>query len=201
MTDKDQQNNENSSNLIRGKRIQVESMLSDQVPAVRVDLDGDFKRLAPQSLVFEQRTGYVVAGVVSCIILIFGSPVLISLVSSWSKVFFGFLGWMVLAGLLLCGAHVWPKLTFRNTRWRLNETGLEIQRGVWWKHQIAVPTARVQHVDVSQGPVQRLFELGTLTIHTAGTSNASVELTGLEHSQALRLRDRLIEQKESLDVT
>ncbi len=90
---------------------------------------------------------------------------------------------------------------YRTTRWRLNDSGLEIQRGVWWKHRIAIPTTRVQHVDVSQGPLQRVFRLGTLTVHTAGTKNASIELAGLEHEQAILLRDELIEQKGTADVT
>ncbi len=78
---------------------------------------------------------------------------------------------------------------------------MEIRRGVWWRHRIAIPVARVQHVDVSQGPIQRMFDLATLTIHTAGTKNASIDLSGLDHGSALHLRDRLIEQKDSLDVT
>jgi len=61
---------------------------------------------------------------------------------------------------------------------------------------VAVPAARVQHVDVSQGPFERMFQLGKLVIHTAGTENASIEVPNLEHATALRLRDELIKQKE-----
>ena len=63
-----------------------------------------------------------------------------------------------------------------------------------------MPLARVQHTDVSQGPFQRQFELGTVTVHTAGTQNASVALSGLTHSVALQLRDQLIAQRDSKDV-
>jgi len=111
------------------------------------------------------------------------------------------LGWLVLGGSLVWFSHFWPPIEHRHVRWRMNETGLEIHRGVLWRHRIAVPLARVQHVDVGQGPLQRLFDLGTLTLHTAGTQFASIELEGLQHSVALQLRDRLIEQKDSLDVT
>ena len=111
------------------------------------------------------------------------------------------LGWLTLIGLLVFGAHFWPAIKYRNTSWRLSEVGVEIHRGVWWKHRIAIPVARLQHVDVSQGPVQRMFGLGTLTVHTAGTKNSSVVLDGLEHDTAMNLRDQLIAQKEALDVT
>ena len=46
---------------------------------------------------------------------------------------------------------------------------------------IHVPRSRVQHTDVSQGPVERRFGLGTLVIYTAGTDYARVDLAGLDH--------------------
>lgn len=115
--------------------------------------------------------------------------------------------WGIVAGLgigislfLFWMAIVWPVWEFRRTAWRLSETGLEIHRGVYWRHQISVPFARVQHADVSQGPLQRQFELGKLTVHTAGTQNAAVELDGIAHNLAIKLRDEIVKQRESADV-
>jgi membrane protein YdbS with pleckstrin-like domain len=50
----------------------------------------------------------------------------------------------------------------------------------------------VQHTDVSQGPLQRRYGLATLTVHTAGTENAQVQLPGLPHDVALSIRDHLL---------
>jgi membrane protein YdbS with pleckstrin-like domain len=94
----------------------------------------------------------------------------------------------------------WPEWHFARASYRLNEMGLEIRLGVVWRVQIAVPIARVQHADVSQGPLQRQFGLGKLTIHTAGTHNASVELDGLAHETALELRDLIVRQRGTSDV-
>jgi membrane protein YdbS with pleckstrin-like domain len=94
----------------------------------------------------------------------------------------------------------WPAIEHRHTWWRLNEDGLEIRRGVIWKHQICVPLARVQHADVLQGPLQRRYELGSLTVNTAGTQNASVSLIGLSHEMAVELRDQLIRQGKTRHV-
>ena len=66
--------------------------------------------------------------------------------------------------------------------------------------QITVPLGRVQHADVSQGPIQRSFGLGTLIIHTAGTQNSSVVLSGLSQTTAIELRDQIISQKRGNDV-
>lgn len=109
-------------------------------------------------------------------------------------------GGFLLAVLLFWFSFFWPRMSYRKTKYRLDETGLLIQRGVFFQHRISVPTARVQHADVSQGPLQRRFDLGTITVHTAGTSNASVELDGLQHGVALRLRDQIVRQRKAIDV-
>lgn len=109
-----------------------------------------------------------------------------------------------LAALLLlgigCFALFWPAIDHRHRSWRLSEVGLEFHHGVWWKHRQAVPWARVQHADVSQGPLERIFGVGTLTVHTAGTSNSSVDLDGLSHERALEVRDEIIRQRAVDDV-
>ncbi len=56
-----------------------------------------------------------------------------------------------------------------------------------------MPRSRVQHTDVSQGPLERRFDLATLVLHTAGTQHAAVSLGGLSHKAALAIRDYLIE--------
>ena len=102
--------------------------------------------------------------------------------------------------LLFWLGFFWPLYEYNHTSWKLDETGLEIRRGVMWRHQISIPVARVQHADVSQGPLQRNYGLGTLTIHTAGTENASIELEGISHEQAIELRDKIVSQRKSGDV-
>lgn len=87
----------------------------------------------------------------------------------------------------------WPAVRYRHASYRLDDRGLRIRRGVVWRSEILVPKSRVQHTDVSQGPVQRRFGLATLVLHTAGTQHAAVSLGGLPHEVALAIRDDLIE--------
>jgi hypothetical protein len=63
---------------------------------------------------------------------------------------------------------------------------------VFWRRTIIVPKSRVQHTDVSQGPLQRRYALGTLVVYTAGTDHAKVELPGLSYARAMRIRDHLL---------
>jgi membrane protein YdbS with pleckstrin-like domain len=103
-----------------------------------------------------------------------------------------------LVALLL--AIFWPAIEHRHVKWSAGPVGVEIKRGVFWKHRIAIPWARVQHADVSQGPLARQFALGNLTIHTAGTKHASIEIEGLNHTVAIELRDEVIRQRKVGDV-
>jgi len=99
-------------------------------------------------------------------------------------------GILALVGALI--AWRWPVLHHRYLRYRVDQKGVQIRRGVLWRKVISIPTSRVQHTDVTQGPAQRKFGLAKLTVHTAGTQNASIPLSGLSHDVALRLRDHLL---------
>ncbi|WP_121116100.1 PH domain-containing protein [Croceibacterium ferulae] len=90
----------------------------------------------------------------------------------------------------------WLLLRLPLRRWRARgyswgTDALRVVRGLWWRRDITVPFGRVQHLDVTQGPLERLFGLGTLVLHTAGNHNSSVALTGLAHGQALAMRDAI----------
>jgi len=100
--------------------------------------------------------------------------------------------WLVLAALGGVFAYRWPARAFRHTSYRVDDQGIEIRQGVYWRVVINVPRSRVQHIDVAQGPIDRRYGLGKLVIYTAGTDHAKVELEGLEHERALRIRAHLL---------
>jgi uncharacterized protein len=89
-------------------------------------------------------------------------------------------------------AWVWPPVAWRHTRYRVDSDGLRLVRGVWWRTVTTVPRSRVQHTDVTQGPIERRFGLATLVVYTAGTAHAEVGVPGLAYSRALALRDVLV---------
>jgi membrane protein YdbS with pleckstrin-like domain len=99
--------------------------------------------------------------------------------------------WLAVMTGLQWLAHMWPARVFAHTRYTLDADGLQISRGVYWRETTYVPRSRVQHTDVSQGPVERRYGLGTLVVYTAGTAHARVALQGLAYDTALALRDAL----------
>lgn len=108
----------------------------------------------------------------------------------WGRVLLG-VGWLVAMALLAWLAEAWPPQVYARTHYQLDEDGLQIARGVYWRTVTHVPRSRVQHTDVSQGPLERRYGLGTLVVYTAGTNHARVALPGLAHDTAVQLRDTL----------
>jgi uncharacterized protein len=102
---------------------------------------------------------------------------------------------LVAAGAVLLAAvlgWLWADAAFARTRYRLDATGLEIHRGVFWRSETRVPRTRVQHTDVNRGPIDRRLGLASLKVYTAGTRMASVDLDGVAAERALQLRDALL---------
>jgi membrane protein YdbS with pleckstrin-like domain len=106
--------------------------------------------------------------------------------------FLALAGWLVVTGTVAALGHVWPAVEHRHLFYRLSDRSLQIRRGVFWRERITVPRNRIQHTDVSQGPLERQFGLATLLVHTAGTEFARVSLPGLENGRALAIRDHLM---------
>jgi uncharacterized protein len=100
--------------------------------------------------------------------------------------------WLLLVLIIGAFAYRWPAHHYPHTWYRVDDQGIQICRGVYWRVVINVPRSRVQHIDVSQGPLDRRYGLGTLVLYTAGTDHAKVQLGGLEHGRALRIREHLL---------
>jgi uncharacterized protein len=91
----------------------------------------------------------------------------------------------------------WPALAYRFSSYRVDQAGIEIRQGVYWRTITIVPRSRVQHTDVSQGPLERRFGLGTLVIYTAGTTHSKVNVSGLAFDVARRVRAHLLPDDQS----
>jgi len=70
------------------------------------------------------------------------------------------------------------------------EQELLVRHGVMVHRLSIVPYGRMQFVDVSAGPLERVFGLATVQLHTAAAASDAV-IPGLEPQAATGLRDRL----------
>jgi len=106
--------------------------------------------------------------------------------------------WIPLVGWLGGAWLGWRK--YRLIFWRLDNQALGVRRGYLWYSESQVPVSRVQHLDLHRGPLQRVFGLATLVVHTAGTRMNTVSIKGLLLDDAQHLRDRLARQLDCDDA-
>ncbi len=154
--------------------------------------DGRGHRLDPRSVPCARISGGIFAAVVLVIgALALGFLALANDPNVRQLVLLG-LVWLALVAAAAGSAWFLPPRRYRHCSWRLSAFGLEIRRGVWFRHWISLPRARVQHTDVERGPLGRRFGLATLVVHTAGQQDSEVRLEGLAHETALAIRDHLL---------
>jgi uncharacterized protein len=85
---------------------------------------------------------------------------------------------------------------YRAWRYAEREDDLLVGRGVMFRRLTVVPYGRMQFVDVTAGPVDRLFGLATVQLHTAAAAT-DAKIPGLTGDEAQRLRDQLASLGES----
>lgn len=95
---------------------------------------------------------------------------------------------MLAAGFLIIRV---PMRRYHARGFAMGADRLRVVRGLLFRSDTVVPFGRVQHIDVDQGPLERAYGLATLTLHTAGSHNASVHLPGLLNEDAMEMRETI----------
>ena len=113
-----------------------------------------------------------------------------------STIFYGALsvGAVLVAALAIM---LVPQRHYRRLRYRLTDRLLQSLRGWMFHTDTIVPFVRVQHLDVTRGPLDKLFGTASLVVHTAGTHNSIVTVDGLAPDRAAEIRDVIREHVRS----
>ncbi len=93
--------------------------------------------------------------------------------------------------LFLLMIFLLPRRRYNRWGYDMSDGQIQIIRGYLFYTDTIVPINRVQHIDVAQGPLERLFGLSSLVLHTAGTHNSTVVLPGLKREIAEEMRDTI----------
>ena len=78
---------------------------------------------------------------------------------------------MILYALFIILAAYWivgPEIFYRRYRYRIDDEKAEIRRGIITISHSMVPIERIHQVEVSKGPINRMFGLANVVITTAG---------------------------------
>lgn len=84
-----------------------------------------------------------------------------------------------------------PQLAYKYWWFDVKDNEIYIERGILTRIRTVVPYSKIQHIDVQQSILDRLFHLSKLILYTAGTRGADVIIPGLPIDYAEQLRDSL----------
>ncbi|MBW1604963.1 PH domain-containing protein [Lactobacillus sp. Sy-1] len=79
---------------------------------------------------------------------------------------------------------------YRFYHFQVNDTDVEIEKGFFFRHHIAIPIARVQNVDLNQGPLLISQSLYQVVIDTGGSSH---KIDALNKHHAEKLKERVMQ--------
>ncbi|HJC28374.1 MAG TPA: PH domain-containing protein [Candidatus Dietzia intestinipullorum] len=95
--------------------------------------------------------------------------------------------WVVAA---IAALVVVPRVRWAIHRWEATDQAIYSRSGLFWEEWRAAPLSRVQTVDKTRGPLQRLFGLATVVVTTA-SSKGAVRISALDADAAEEMVDRL----------
>lgn len=96
--------------------------------------------------------------------------------------------WAIVFAALL----IWPIIALPKRGYVVRDKDILFRRGVIWRSVTAVPFNRIQHVETSNTPLDRKYDLATLQLFTAGGSSGDLKIDGLAASVAEQLRIYLL---------
>ena len=71
----------------------------------------------------------------------------------------------------LTALWLFPNIRWDHWRYEVREHEIEIQSGLFIIKRTLIPMVRVQHVDTSQGPILKKYNLSNISISTAATTH------------------------------
>lgn len=82
----------------------------------------------------------------------------------------------------------------------LREHDMAYRSGLYWQKTVMLAFNRVQHVEVSSGPLQRKYGLASLKFFTAGGSSVDLKVDGLSRERAEQIRAYILARSGDLEL-
>lgn len=87
---------------------------------------------------------------------------------------------------------------FPKKKYSLREKDIIYTKGLLWNTRTSIPFNRIQHAEVKQGPIDRMFKLHSLKVFTAGGDSSDLVIPGLSEEKANKIKE-FIMGKTALD--
>jgi len=82
----------------------------------------------------------------------------------------------------------------------LREHDMAYRSGLYWRKTVMLAFNRVQHVEVSSGPLQRKFKLASLKFFTAGGVSVDLKIDGLTRDRAEQVRAYILARSDGANA-
>ena len=111
-----------------------------------------------------------------------------------------FMGIWILAAIpFLIYIHAY----YKSLEYTITDDSVISKRGVFWKRHVTVPYKKITNVDLTQGPLQRRYKIGTLNIQTAGAGGAQgarpeLRIVGVNNYD--KVKDEIVERLKEIKI-
>ncbi|MCX3266677.1 PH domain-containing protein [Pedobacter agri] len=131
---------------------------------------------------------FLLLGIIAAFLLVFNDeikPYLIAVVSAYIM-------------LLICFFVVfWA--SFRKRGYAIRTQDVIYKDGIIAESTTIVPLNRIQHIELNEGVLSRMFKLGSLQIFTAGGVSGHLRIGGIPIDEAKSIRDLILNKLDSTE--
>jgi len=114
-----------------------------------------------------------------------GLAIVISFVV-WSVLFFGLLLYIL--------------LSFPRRQYAVREKDISYSSGLVFHSTTTVPFSRIQHIEIGEGALERLFKMATINIYTAGDNGRDLKIKGLTKINAEKIKEFITQSIQDASV-
>lgn len=86
------------------------------------------------------------------------------------QIFFGII--LAVFTVFMVLLRKWIPAFFGSLVYSIDDDSVKMNCGVFWKKRVTVPFRKITNVDISQGPLERMYNMGTIDVQTAGAGGA-----------------------------
>jgi membrane protein YdbS with pleckstrin-like domain len=147
----------------------------------------------------EQKTMWFIGWAIPFVI---GLLTWVVLLLSVNAVIFGLClaAWLIVMSLIC----LWIPAFYGSLQYVVDSDSIKTRQGVFWRKHVSVPFTKITNLDVTQGPLQRMFNIGTIHVQTAGAAGpegarAEQKLLGIRDLEGLK--DTIMERVRAYTIS
>lgn len=103
--------------------------------------------------------------------------------------------------LLIINTFIYPFIEYKQWKFIINKDKVDFIHGIYTTKRVIVPMVRIQHIVITEGFINRFFNLANVDIHTAGGVHTIPNIE-LEKAKEISdyLKDKISKKVEGYDA-